>query len=69
MDSFGESVSLPSEEARRGQIPKAVEGIIIKYARGKTTTLAGMTEAARQAIALPTLGRTFGSIVQSDATE
>lgn len=30
---------------------KAVAGIIIKCAQEKTTTLAGMTEAARQAIA------------------
>jgi len=30
---------------------KAVAGIIIKCVREKTTTLAGMTEAARQAIA------------------
>jgi hypothetical protein len=30
---------------------KAVAGVIIKCAREKTATLAGMTEAARQAIA------------------
>lgn len=30
---------------------KAVAGVIIKCARERTTTLAGMTEAARQAIA------------------
>jgi hypothetical protein len=37
---------LDEEETR-----KAVAGIIIKCAREKTATLAGMTEAARQAIA------------------
>jgi len=34
------------------KIRKAIAGVIIKCAREKTKTLAGMTEAARQAVAI-----------------
>jgi len=34
-----------------GKTRKAVAGLIVKCAREKTETLAGMTEAARQAVA------------------
>lgn len=48
---------------------KAIAGIIVKCAREKTTTLAGMTEAARQAIAFLLAEEPPEASVQSPATE